>query len=367
MIKLDARSDLYSLGCTLYHLLCGQVPFKGETSMDSIIGRLTGKGVPISEFRPDLPPRLVQTIEKLMATNPDDRFQTAEEAATTLRSLLRPKSASRTAPGVEAITAPTDAGAAIPPAVPAPVSDSPAKITPVTPAQLRPFVIRRPNLDWSSLRDRWRSRGTKTNPMIAAAGVAVAAVALLVTTVMLFVSSDQKPRATPQLSSHPESEIPVPAALGNSREPGETIETSTRGKTAADIRKDLTGPLAASAGASAREPGLAIESPQTGATVGIREILIGRMQSDGWPVIFVQADIPGQPWWCQSPVTLVEHGEFRSGVVFGDEQTPHGMQFRVVAVVAATREAAHNFKPGAKHLVLPDGLPQTAEVVVRRD
>ena len=112
--------------------------------------------------------------------------------------------------------------------------------------------------------------------------------------------------------------------------------------------------------------GLVIESPQQGATVGMREVLIGRMQSDGWPVIFVQADIPGQPWWCQSPVTSVEHGEFRSAVVFGDEQTPHGMQFRVVAVVAPTREAAHNFKLGAKHLVLPDGLPHTDEVVVSR-
>ena len=216
MIKLDARSDLYSLGCTLYHLLCGQVPFKGETSMDSIIGRLTGKAVPIAEFRPELPPRLVETIEKLMAIDPDDRFQTAEEAATALRSLLRPKSASRKAPGVDATAAPTAASAPIPPAAPAPVSDSPAKITPVTPPQLRRFEIRRPNLEWSSLRDRWRSRGTKTNPMIAAAGVAVAVVALLVTTVMLFVSSDQEPPATPQLSSHPDSETPVPAAPGNS-------------------------------------------------------------------------------------------------------------------------------------------------------
>jgi eukaryotic-like serine/threonine-protein kinase len=314
MIKLDARSDLYSLGCTLYHLLCGQVPFKGETSMDSIIGRLTGKAVPISEFRPELPPRLVQTIEKLMAIDPDDRFQTAEEAATALRSLLRPKSTSRKGPGVEATAAPPDASEPIPPAAPALLSDSPARTTPVTPPRLLRFEIRRPNLEWSSLRDRWRSRGTKTHQMIAVAVVAVAIVALLVTTVMLFVS----------------------------------------------------GPLAVSGGASARQLSLMIESPQNGATVGMREILIGRMQSDGWPMIFVQADIPGQPWWCQSPVTSVEHGGFRSEVVFGDEQTPHGMQFRVVAVVAPTREAAHNFKLGAKHLVLPNGLPHTTEVVVSR-
>ena len=91
MVKLDGRSDLYSLGCTMYHLLSGQLPFKGESSMDCIVARITGKAVPISDVRPDLPPRLVQTIEKLMATNPDDRFQTADEAAAALRSMLRPK------------------------------------------------------------------------------------------------------------------------------------------------------------------------------------------------------------------------------------------------------------------------------------
>ena len=102
MVKLDGRSDLYSLGCTMYHLLSGQLPFKGESSMDCIVGRITGKAVPISEVVPGLPPRLVQAIEKLMATNPDDRYQTADEAAAALRSLLRPKNAapSRSAPTV---------------------------------------------------------------------------------------------------------------------------------------------------------------------------------------------------------------------------------------------------------------------------
>src|SRR5262249_39037993 len=91
MVKLDGRSDLYSLGCTRYHLLSGQVPFKGESSMDCIVGRITGQAVPLSEARPGLPPRLIQVVEKIMATNPDDRYQTADEAAAALRSLLRPK------------------------------------------------------------------------------------------------------------------------------------------------------------------------------------------------------------------------------------------------------------------------------------
>ena len=104
MVKLDGRSDLYSLGCTMYHLLSGQLPFKGESSMDCIVGRITGKAVPISEVRPGLPPRLVQSIEKLMATNPDDRYQTADEAADSLRSMLRPKNTA-TAPPAPTVAA----------------------------------------------------------------------------------------------------------------------------------------------------------------------------------------------------------------------------------------------------------------------
>jgi hypothetical protein len=45
-----------------------------------------------------------------------------------------------------------------------------------------------------------------------------------------------------------------------------------------------------------------IESPREGATVGVKEDLTGRIESDGWPLIFVRPDIPGQPWWCQAPV-----------------------------------------------------------------
>ena len=123
MVKLDGRSDLYSLGCTMYHLISGQLPFKGESSMDCIVGRITGKGIPISQVRPGLPPRLIQAIEKLMATNPDDRYQTAEETAAALRTLLRPKNLPADRPATTE--------AAVAPVVPKPVPKTTAAVTPV--------------------------------------------------------------------------------------------------------------------------------------------------------------------------------------------------------------------------------------------
>ena len=210
MVKLDGRSDLYSLGCTMYHLISGQLPFKGESSMDCIVGRITGKAIPISQVRPGLPPRLVQAIEKLMATNPDDRYQTADEAAAALRSLLRPKNlpADRPAPTVAAVAP-----------VPKPVPKTTAAVTPVP----EPVPEEDTNLETPSLpprararsskpkgvapRSRWTDRVTKDKRILAA--VAVAAVLLVVVPIVLFRSSKDERPAPRQETSHTDSG-PVP-------------------------------------------------------------------------------------------------------------------------------------------------------------
>ena len=122
-------------------------------------------------------------------------------------------------------------------------------------------------------------------------------------------------------------------------------------------------PVAPAAKAEVRRSGLVIESPKEGATVNMREDLTGRLESEGWPVIFIQAMIPGQPWWCQAPVTMVDGGRFTTNVVFGDEFTPSGTKYRVAGIVAPTQEEALKFAIGAKGQTLPD-LPRSAEVVV---
>jgi hypothetical protein len=96
----------------------------------------------------------------------------------------------------------------------------------------------------------------------------------------------------------------------------------------------------------------------------MREDLTGRIESGGWPVIFVRAEIPGQPWWCQAPVAKVEGGRFSTTVVFGDEFTPPGTTFRIGGIVTPAREEALKFDIGSKQQVLPQGFPQSVEVVV---
>jgi serine/threonine-protein kinase len=353
MLKLDGRSDLYSLGCTMYHLISGQLPFKGESSMDCIIGRITGKAAPISEVRQGLPPRLVQAIEKLMATNPDDRYQTAEEAATALRSLLRPKGqpAERPASAAAAV-APAPVSAPGPAVTPVPVSEPvPKEDAQIEAPALPPRAgVGSPKPKRGSARTRWIDRVTKDKRILAAA--AFAAVLVIIAPVFLFRSSQgERPAPRPETSQTdngpapptPKDEYPAP--------PQGTVQTNK-------------GPVAPARGAEVRRASLVIESPQAGATVDMREELTGRMESEGWPVIFVQALIPGQPWWCQAPVTHVDAGRFSTEVVFGDELTPSGTRFRVAGIVAPTREEAAKFAIGTKVQALPEGFPRSAEVVV---
>jgi eukaryotic-like serine/threonine-protein kinase len=77
--ETDIRSDLYSLGCTFYYLLTGRVPFPGGSTIDKVIRQNGELAQPIEELRPDVPRKVRAIVHKLLAKDPDDRFQTPDE------------------------------------------------------------------------------------------------------------------------------------------------------------------------------------------------------------------------------------------------------------------------------------------------
>jgi serine/threonine-protein kinase len=87
--RIDARTDLFSLGCTMYRLLTGRYAFPGETREDRLIKRVRGRHVPITDVRPDLPSGIVGIVDRLLAIRPDDRIGSAAEAAEALESLKK--------------------------------------------------------------------------------------------------------------------------------------------------------------------------------------------------------------------------------------------------------------------------------------
>jgi serine/threonine protein kinase len=80
----DIRSDLYSLGCTFYYLLTGQVPFPGGTSLEKLIRHNTEQPAPVEELRPEVPAAVAAIVRRLLAKKPEDRFRTPAEVATAL-------------------------------------------------------------------------------------------------------------------------------------------------------------------------------------------------------------------------------------------------------------------------------------------
>jgi serine/threonine-protein kinase len=86
---VDIRSDLYSLGCSLYYLLTDQPPFPDGQLLQKILAHQQATPRPIETFRNDVPEGVRNIVKRLMAKKPEDRFQTPASVAMALLSYAR--------------------------------------------------------------------------------------------------------------------------------------------------------------------------------------------------------------------------------------------------------------------------------------
>src|SRR5438874_9696574 len=77
--QTDFRSDLYSLGTTLYHLLTAELPVRGSSYLDRLKQLLTAPARPLKEVRPDVPNGLAAIVDRLRERDPSVRPSSAEE------------------------------------------------------------------------------------------------------------------------------------------------------------------------------------------------------------------------------------------------------------------------------------------------
>ncbi len=84
--NLDPRTDIYSLALMTYEMLTGKLPFEGKNQQEMMIARLRADPIPAKNRRPELPDGVDRVLMKGMARAPEDRYQTAPEFASALRS-----------------------------------------------------------------------------------------------------------------------------------------------------------------------------------------------------------------------------------------------------------------------------------------
>jgi serine/threonine protein kinase/WD40 repeat protein len=290
----DIRSDLYSLGCCLFHLLTGQVPFPGDDAVARLAARLLSETPSVRKLRPEVPAALEQVLTKLLAREPAQRYQTPAQVAAALEPFCgrgpatgkQPPSVSRTE---QARPKPAETAVA-----------AGKRVTPPPTSQMRAIssqVSAGPEKKPMHARTRPTSDGTKGSLrfrlwllLLLLAGTLTAGVAWWFTQTP---SDSQSPVPPPKLP--PELQRPVAAAAGAAvlgcgpalgSAPG-LAGASGQGSVAAAAQEIATPPLspmlppvAAAAGAAVSgcgpalgsAPGLAGASGQGSVTAAAQEI-----------------------------------------------------------------------------------------------
>ncbi|HTF09255.1 MAG TPA: serine/threonine-protein kinase [Asanoa sp.] len=98
---IDARTDLYALGCVLYAMLAGRPPFLGETAMAVFYQHLNRPPAPLGAIRADVPPELDELVQRLLAKHRTDRPETATAVRTRLADVPVAPQSGATAGGGE--------------------------------------------------------------------------------------------------------------------------------------------------------------------------------------------------------------------------------------------------------------------------
>jgi eukaryotic-like serine/threonine-protein kinase len=182
-LAVDARTDLFSLGCILYRMTTGKLPFAGETLLATLTSIAVDTPAPVCALNPNVPHALADLINRLLAKEPAERPPSAAEvidALTTIERDLAPSNRSgfsiEVPPAILVQTKPKPLAPAV---AAAPLRTDPASAAPPPPKRTTAAVFARSAL----------AQGTNRRPWIAAVSVLAVAGPVLMVGLLWLASS----------------------------------------------------------------------------------------------------------------------------------------------------------------------------------
>jgi hypothetical protein len=150
---VDGRADVYSLGCTFYFVLAGRPPFPKGGALEKLLMQQLDQPMPVEEVRPGIPTEVGDIVRKMMAKDPNKRYQSALEVNDALTQVKEIARAANVAPtSAEPKPSPSSVGVVASLAASAQAGASQPK-TPQALAVMTPLQAPVPASNWESLAD----------------------------------------------------------------------------------------------------------------------------------------------------------------------------------------------------------------------